>query len=211
LARIRPEVERKVDGLSSWNAVMISSVRGKENKRYQGRTVEQIAEAEALDPFAFTVDLLLEEMGRVGMVGFGMDEPGTEMVLAWKNTMVASDAGAHSPARPDSSPHPRAYGTFPRAIAYYQRERQITTLPDMIRKMTSLPAQKLGMEDRGIIAQGKVADIVVFDYQSIEDKATFLNPHQLPVGIPYVLVHGAFVVDDGVQTDALPGRVLRSS
>jgi N-acyl-D-amino-acid deacylase len=186
LGRVRPEVEKKVRGLSSWNAVMISSVREKENKPYQGRTIEQIAEAEAVDPFEFTVDLLLHERGRVGMVGFGMDEPGTEMVLAWKNTIVASDAGSYSPSRKESSPHPRAYGTFPRAIAHYQRERKITTLPDMIRKMTSLPAQKLGLPDRGRLAQGFAADVVLFE-------------------------NGTVIVDEGVQNNLLPGQVLRSS
>ncbi|MGB2959394.1 MAG: D-aminoacylase [Bacteroidota bacterium] len=211
VARIRPEVEKKVRGLSSWNAVLISSVREEENKRYQGRRVDQIAKAEQADPFEFVVELLIQERGRVGMVGFGMDEPGTEMVLAWKNTMVASDGGSHSPSRADSSPHPRAYGTFPRAIAHYQRERKITTLPDMIRKMTSLPAQKLGLPGRGRLATGFAADLVLFDYETIEDRATFLEPHQFPVGIPYVLVNGTIVVDNGVQTDLLPGMVLRSS
>ena len=98
--------------------------------------------------------LQLQENAGVGMVGFGMDEAGTEMVLAWKNAMVASDAGPHSPGD-GSWPHPRSYGTFPRAIAHYQRERKITTLPDMIRKMTSLPAEVLGLSDRGILARGK--------------------------------------------------------
>ena len=140
-----------------------------------------------------------------------MDEAGTEMVLAWKNTMVASDAGAHSPSRSDSSPHPRSYGTFPRAIAYYQRERHVTTLPDMIRKMTSLPAQKLGLVDRGILAEGNMADIVLFDYQSIQDTATFLNPHQLPMGIPYVLVNGTIVVKKSkVLKDVYPGKAIRA-
>jgi N-acyl-D-amino-acid deacylase len=211
LQRIRPEVEKKVSGLSSWTAVMISSVRKEENKQYQGRTIQQIVEARNVDPFEFTVDLLLQERGRVGMVGFGMDEPGTEMILAWKNTIVASDGGSYSPSRADSSPHPRAYGTFPRAIAHYQRERKITTLPEMIRKMTSLPAEKLGLPGRGRLAEGYAADAVVFDYQTIQDRATFLDPHQFPVGIPYVVVNGTVVVDDGVQNSRLPGQVLRSS
>ena len=211
LARIRPEVEKKVRGLSSWNAVMISSVRNEENKRYQGRTVEHIAEAEGVDPFGFVVELLMQERGRVGMVGFGMDEPGTEMVLAWNNTMVASDAGPYSPSRADSSPHPRAYGTFPRAIAHYQRDRKITTLPEMIRKMTSLPAQKLGLPGRGRLAEGYAADVVLFDYARIQDRATFMDPHQFPAGISTVIVNGTPVVDNGVQNDRLPGQVIRSS
>lgn len=131
------------------------------------------------------------------------------MVLAWKNTIVASDAGARSPGN-GSWPHPRAYGTFPRAIAHYQRDRGITTLPDMIRKMTGLPADVLGLRDRGTIAQGKAADIVVFDHARIADRSLFTDPHRFPDGIPWVIVNGTVVVNNGTQTSATPGKVLRS-
>jgi len=206
--RIQADVRRKVDGLGSWDSVMISSVRNEGAKKYQGRTLQQIAAEEGVDPYEFSVALLQREDGDVGMVGFGMDEAGTEMVLAWKNAMVASDAGPHSPGD-GSWPHPRSYGTFPRAIAHYQRLRKITTLPDMIRKMTSLPAGKLGLKDRGVIGEGKAADLVLFDYEKIEDRSTFTDPHRYPDGIPYVFVNGVAAVDGGVQTSAKPGRVLR--
>ena len=211
LTRIRAAVQKKIDSLGSWDSIMISEVETEENKKYQGKTIQEISKAVGGDPFDFTVDLLLREDARVGMVGFGMDEAGTEMVLAWKNAMVASDAGSFSPSRRTSQPHPRAYGTFPRAIARYQRERKITTLPEMIRKMTSLPAQKIGLGDRGVLAEGKAADIVIFDYAKIEDRATYLDPHQFPAGIPYVFVNGVPVVDGDVQTAELPGLVLRGS
>jgi len=209
MSQIRDEVQGKIQGLGSWDAVMISSVERSENKRCQGRTIQNIVDEEHVDPFEFASSLLRSEEARVGMVGFGMDEEGTELVLAWKNAMVASDAGSYTPSDRQSQPHPRSYGTFPRAIARYQRERHITTLPDMIRKMTSLPAAKLGLTDRGLLAVGKAADIVVFDYATIQDRATYVDPHQFPVGIPHVFVNGVAVVDDSVQTDALPGRVLR--
>lgn len=210
---IKLDVQNKINGLGSWDSVLISWVESDSNKIYQGKTVRKISQELNVDPFEFVVDLMLEEETRVGMVGFGMDEAGTEMVLAWKNTMVCSDASSYAPSGPRSRsrPHPRAYGTFPRAIAYYQRERNITTLPDMIRKMSLLPAQKIGLTDRGVIAEGKAADFVIFDYENIQDRATFLEPHQLPVGIPYVMINGVLVVDDNLQTDALPGRLLRSS
>lgn len=208
-SRLREEVQRKVDGLGSWDAVLISSVRSEENARYQGRTIQQIARDEAVDPYEFVVALQTREQASVGMVGFGMDEAGTEMVLAWKNTIVASDAGARSPGD-GSWPHPRAYGTFPRAIAHYQRDRGITTLPDMIRKMTGLPADVLGLRDRGTIAQGKAADIVVFDHARIADRSLFTDPHRFPDGIPWVIVNGTVVVSNGTQTSATPGKVLRS-
>jgi N-acyl-D-amino-acid deacylase len=210
LARMRKDVERKVEGLGSWETVLISSVNGEDNKRFQGKTVARIALEEQVDPFTATVRLLVQEQARVGMVGFGMDEAGTEMVLAWKNTMVASDGGAYSPSRPSTQPHPRCYGTFPRAIGHYQRQRKITSLPEMIRKMTSMPAHKLGLADRGVISAGKAADIVLFDYATINDRATFVEPHQFPEGIPFVIVNGIPVVDGGRQSDALPGKVLRS-
>ncbi|MBP1656434.1 MAG: D-aminoacylase [Bacteroidetes bacterium] len=207
--RLRTEVQRKVDGLGSWDSVLISSVKNEESKKFQGKTIQQISREESADPYEFTVALQLRENAEVGMVGFGMDEAGTEMVLAWRNTIVASDAGPQDPS--DASwPHPRSYGTFPRAIAHYQRERKITTLPDMIRKMTSLPAEVLGLTDRGVIAEGKAADIVLFDYNTIADRAQFTDPHRFPDGIPYVIVNGTVVVDNSVQTSAKPGKVLRS-
>jgi len=211
IPRIREAVQKKVEGLSSWEAVLITSVALESDRKYQGKTIQQIAQDEHVDPFEFTIDLLQKETGRVEMVGFGMDEPGTELILSWKNTMVCSDAGAYSPTSSTSRPHPRAYGSFPRAIAWYQRKRKIVTLPEMIRKMTSLPAQKLGLKDRGVIAIGKWADIVLIDYENIEDRATYVDPHQFPSGIPYVLVNGVTVVDKGKQTEELPGKMLRSS
>jgi N-acyl-D-amino-acid deacylase len=213
LAKIKPDVLRKVDGLSGWDSVLISSVPSDKNKVYQGKTLLQLSQQYNIDPFDFTVEMMKEEKGGVGMVGFGMDEPGTELILSWKNTMVASDAGSAAPWGPGSvsRPHPRSYGTFPRAIAHYQRERNIVTLPEMIRKMTSLPAQKLGLKDRGVLAEGKAADIVLFNYETIQDRATFLDPHQFPVGIPYVIVNGIPVIENGLNTGALPGRILRSA
>jgi N-acyl-D-amino-acid deacylase len=210
-SRLEEEVTRKVMGLSSWDAVMIGSVHLPEDRQFQGKSVQQIAAELHVHPYEFTVDLLLREGGGAGMVGFGMDEAGTEMVLAWKNACVASDGGAYSPSRPDTQPHPRSYGTFPRAIGHYQRERRITSLPDMIRKMTALPAEVLGIKDRGVIVPGKAADLVIFDYERIADRATFVDPHRFPDGIPFVFVNGIPVVDCGRQTGALPGKVLRSS
>jgi N-acyl-D-amino-acid deacylase len=209
LEKIKPETIRKVEGLSSWDAVMITSTRSDESKHFVGRTVLSITNELTVDPFEFVVDLMIKESGSIGIVGFGMDEAGTETVLRWKNSIVASDGGAYSPAS-RSNPHPRTYGTFPRAIAYYQKERNVCSLPEMIRKMTSMPAAKIGLKDRGIIAEGKAADIVIFDYNTIKDNATFLNPHQFPTGMPYVIVNGVAAVDNNVITGKLPGKVLRS-
>ncbi|MFA5834710.1 MAG: amidohydrolase family protein [Bacteroidota bacterium] len=207
--KIRPETLRKINGLGSWDSVMITSTKLEEHKTYIGKTIQQIVTQLNVDAFEFAVDLMIKENGSVGMVGFGMDEEGTELVLRWKNTIVASDGGAYSPAS-KSNPHPRTYGTFPRAISYYQKERNVCSLPEMIRKMTSMPAQKIGLKDRGVIAEGKAADIVIFDYATIKDNATFLNPHQFPTGIPFVIVNGQFAVDNNSITGKLAGKVLRS-
>ena len=207
--KIKPETLRKINGLGSWDSVMITSTKLDEHKSYIGKTIQQITTALAADPFEFSVDLMIKENGSVGMVGFGMDETGTEMCLRWKNTIVASDGGAYSPAS-KSNPHPRTYGTFPRAISYYQKERNICSLPEMIRKMTSMPAEKIGLKDRGTLEAGKAADVVIFDYNLLKDAATFLNPHQFTVGMPYVIVNGVLTVDNDTITGKLPGKVLRS-
>jgi N-acyl-D-amino-acid deacylase len=209
VAKIRPETMRKINGLGSWDSVMITSTKLEAHRSYIGKTIQQITAPLNADPFEFAVDLMIKENGSVGMVGFGMDEEGTEAVLRWKNTIVSSDGGAYSPAS-KSNPHPRTYGTFPRAIAFYQKERNVCSLPEMIRKMTSMPAQKIGLRDRGVIKQGNAADIVIFDHNTIKDNATFLNPHQFPSGMPYVIVNGVCAVDNSVITGALPGKVLRS-
>lgn len=208
--RIRPETLKKINGLGSWDSVMIVSTKLDAHKEYIGKTIQQITSQLNVDPFEFSVDLMIKENGSVGMVGFGMDEEGTEMVLRWKNTIIASDGGAYTLGS-KSNPHPRTYGSFPRAIAYYQKERNVCSLPEMIRKMTSMPAQKIGLKDRGVLAKGYAADIVIFDYTAIKDTATFLNPHQFPAGIPYVFVNGQSAVDNNVITGTLAGKVLRSS
>ncbi len=207
--KIKPDTLRKINGLGSWDSVMITSTKLDEHQSYIGKTIQQITVLLNVDPFEFAVELMIKENGSVGIVGFGMDEEGTELVLRWKNTIVASDGGAYSPAS-KSNPHPRTYGTFPRAISYYQKERNVCSLPEMIRKMTLMPAQKIGLKDRGVIAEGKAADIVIFDYNRIKDNATFLNPHQFPTGIPYVIVNGEFAVDNNAITGKLSGKVLRS-
>jgi N-acyl-D-amino-acid deacylase len=141
-----------------------------------------------------------------------MEENSTEKILAHPKVMIASDAGSHAPYPPmnKSIAHPRAYGTFPRAIAKYVRERNVCSLEEMIKKMTSMPADKLGFADRGRILEGKAADVVIFDYDKIQDKGTFTEPHQYPEGIPYVIVNGEIVINNGTHTNAMPGKVIKS-
>ncbi len=104
--------------------------------------------------------------------------------------------------------HPRSYGTFPRVLGKYVREEGVLTLEEAVRKMSGLPAERFGLADRGVIREGAWADLVLFDANTVIDRATFGDPHQYPAGIPYVIVNGQVVIDGGEHTGALPGRVL---
>ena len=122
-------------------------------------------------------------------------------------TAIASDGRLSRPG--SGHPHPRAYGTFPRVLGHYVRERGVLALEEAVRKMTALPAARLGLDDRGRIAEGMRADLVIFDPEAVIDRATFADPHRYPDGIPYVIVNGRVTVDDGEYVDIRAGTVLR--
>lgn len=211
--KMKEYAEKKVSNLDGeWNGVLISSIKKDEMKIYQGKTIKQIAEESGNDCFDTTVKLIIESENNVDMSGFGMEENSTEKILAHPRVMISSDYGSHAPYPPMNKniAHPRAYGTFPRAIAKYVRESNICSLEEMIKKMTSMPADKLGIKDRGRLEKSKAADVVLFDYKKIRDKATYVEPHQYPEGIPYVIVNGEVVIKEGEHTGAFPGKVLRS-
>lgn len=213
-SKIREYVEKKVSNLDGdWNGVLISSVNKSELKHYQGKTIKQLSEEFGIDGYKTAVKVLLDAENQVMMMGFGMEENSTEKILAHPVVMISSDAGSHAPYPPMNREiaHPRAYGTFPRAIAKYVRERKICSLEEMIKKMTSMPADKIGLKNRGRITEGHFADIVIFDYEKIKDKATFTEPHQYPDGIPYVIVNGETVISNYEHTGAMPGKVIKSS
>lgn len=211
--KIREYVEKKVSNLDGdWNGVLISSVGKEEFKHYQGKTIQQLSEEFGMDGYQSSVKVILDSENQVMMMGFGMEEKSTEKILAHPYVMISSDAGSHAPYPPMNREiaHPRAYGTFPRAIAKYVRERKICSLEEMIKKMTSMPADKLGIKERGRIAEGHFADVVIFDFNKIQDKATFTEPHQYPDGIPYVIVNGEIVIANNEHTGAMPGKVIKS-
>ena len=213
LKKMREHSEKKVSNLDGdWDGVLISSVGKEEFKDYQGKTIKRIADESGQDYFDTAVKIILDSENRTMMMGFGMEENSTEKILAHPHVMIASDAGSHAPYPPmnKSIAHPRAYGTFPRAIAKYVRERKICSLEEMIKKMTSMPADKLGFKNKGRLEVGKSADVVVFNYDTIQDKATFTEPHQYPDGIPYVIVNGELVINNGEHTGAMPGKVIKS-
>jgi dihydroorotase/N-acyl-D-amino-acid deacylase len=121
--------------------------------------------------------------------------------------MIASDG--RLTALGDGHPHPRAYGTFPRVLGVYAREKHVLSLEEAVHKMTGMPAARLGLTSRGRIADGMMADLVVFDPATVKDEATYETPHRYPSGIPFVIVNGALAVDGGTATSARAGRVLR--
>lgn len=203
---------KKVAGYG-WEKIVISNVQKEENSHLIGKNIDEAAAATNSDPYEFACNLIVNEGRDVSHIGFGMNEETTEAVLKHPLAMLGSDGSSLAPYGPLSGgkPHPRNYGAFPRFLGYYVRERKILSLPEAIKKITSMPAARLGLKDRGTIRAGKYADIVVFDPENIIDKATFIDPHQYPVGIDYVLVNGTVVVDHGKHTEKLPGKVLSHS
>ena len=188
---------------AGWENIVISSVESKNNQDWVGRSVADIAEKEGKDPAETAFDILLEENGRVGMILFSMDEEKMAMGLRHPLGTICTDGLL------GGRPHPRVYGTFPRVLGRYVRERKDMPLEEAIRKMTSLPARRLRLKDRGVLAEGKAADIVVFNPATIVDRATYEDPRQYPLGIRQVIVNGVLTVEGGQHTGKLGGRVLK--
>jgi dihydroorotase/N-acyl-D-amino-acid deacylase len=180
------------------------------DRSLEGGTLRDWAEREGLAPTpAAGAELVVEAIRRGGAsaIYHALDEGDVERILAHPTTMVASDGRLTQPG--EGHPHPRWYGTFPRVLAVYVRERGVLTLEEAIRKMTSMPADRLGLPDRGRIREGAFADLVVFDPATVADRSTFEDPHQYPEGIGWVIVNGVIAVEDGRYLDLRPGRVLR--
>jgi N-acyl-D-amino-acid deacylase len=203
-------VGSQVQEAGGWHGVMVGSVHNEADRPYQGLRMDEVARKMGEDPVDALCDLLLREGGSAGAIYFLMDEADLRTALVQPWVGIGSDGSAVNPEMPFAGfPHPRFYGTFPRVLARYVREQRVLALPDAIRKMTSLPAQIVGLSDRGLLRPGMAADIVVFDPEHIADRATFENPRQYAVGIAYVVVNGQVVFEQGRHTGARPGRVLR--
>ena len=208
--RMKAETLAKLQANGGAETIMISNARKDENRAYIGRRMDEIGAALKKDPYEAACDLIVSEGGRLSIVGFGMSEADTDRIIALPYTMIASDGYAMSAeaAQRGGQPHPRSFGTFPRAIREYVLDKKLLSMGEMIRKMTSLPADKLGFKDRGRLRAGACADAVIFDPATISDKATYIEPWQYPEGITHVLVNGLPVISNQSQTDALPGQFL---
>ncbi len=180
------------------------------DRTLEGKTLRDFAEREGVAPTPANGARLVVEVVRRGgasAIYHAMDEGDVEAIMAHPWTMIASDGRLTQPGI--GHPHPRWYGTFPRVLGRYVRDRGVLTLEDAVRKMTSLPARRMGLAERGEVREGWFADLVVFSPETVADRATFEAPHQYPVGIPWVVINGVPTVDDGLYRDLRPGRVLR--
>jgi N-acyl-D-amino-acid deacylase len=212
--RIREEVLSRVTGdPGDFDLIVISRTGRASNNTLIGMNLARIAERWQVESVDALLRLLEEEEGDVPFIGYGMSPQNVEMVLRNPLVMIGSDGESMAPTgkAAASRPHPRSYGSHARVLAYYTREKHLLDLPAAVKKMTSMPADQAVIGDRGRIARGRKADLVVFDAENIKDLASFENPHQYPAGIVHVLVNGVPVVQNGIHTGARPGRMLRKS
>jgi N-acyl-D-amino-acid deacylase len=225
-ARIRRSIEEDVPGWPCWNPggwphnlveatgwqnVSIMWVESEANKPLEGRSLTEIGEERDRHPFDVAADLVLEENGHAMALYFGVsgepgEEAGLEKLLA--HPLAAAESDAILTGR--GKPHPAAYGTFPRVLGHFARDRGLFSVEEAVRKSTSLPAQRVGLRRRGTLREGNYADVVVFDAATVGDSTTYREPTAAPVGIEQVLVNGRPIVRDGVVDEAArTGRVVR--
>ena len=194
-----------------FDTFVISYVKTEANSGVVGKSVEQIAAEREQDPLETFLDLIEEEENHVGAVAHNRIESDVRFFLTHPLAMIGSDGNAISPTgvHAGEKPHPRFYGTYPRILGRYVREQSLMSLETAVHKMTGMPADRLRLSDRGTVAEGAAADVVVFDPDSVIDRSTFEDPHQLSEGVRHVFVAGEAVISDGRHTGARPGRVLR--
>ena len=211
--KIREEVAEGIGGIIPlWDTWKIAYINNESNKHLLGLSVEEIAKERNVEPAEAVLQLVEEEKGSVPTRVHNRVEGDVRYFMSHKLGMIGSDGRAMSTDGfyKKALPHPRYYGTHPRILGRYVREKpSVLTLEDAIYKMTGFPAQRLNLQNRGTIEIGKIADIVIFNPDEVIDKATFEEPHQYAAGIPFVLVKGIPIVDKGVHTQASPGKVLR--
>ena len=217
-ARIRRDIENGLDGWENfakelgWENVYVTSVISEANKPIEGMNISQIKEYRgSVDEYTAVFEVLLEEEGAAGMIIFYGDDEDVKRIMRHPLHMVGTDASCCTVEGPfcRGKPHPRHYGTYPKILGKYVREEKVLTWEEAVRKMTSFPAQRFGILDRGLLRPGMWADIVVFDPETVIDRATYEDPHNFPEGISYVIVNGEVAVDGGRYNGALAGRTLR--
>jgi N-acyl-D-amino-acid deacylase len=211
-ARIRQEIVSKHPSDDYWENIVISSLNSDSNKWMEGKSLSYISAGVRKAPVDFLMDLLIEERLRIGAIFHSMNEDNLRRLLSLPYVMVGSDSSARSTGGPTHTgkPHPRSYGTFPRFIGRYAREKKLMQINEAVHKITMRPAETFGLKERGLIKSGFYSDVVVFDEGRIIDRATFDEPFLRPEGIRHVFVNGTPVVRDGCPTGLGPGRILRN-
>ena len=213
LATVSTDWDNEWQSIPGPEAILISTVTNPKLSGIQGHTLSDIAKSRGTDPMDTLFDILIEDDAQTEVAVFAMSEPDIALAAVQPWVSFCNDSAGTSPEGllGKQFPHPRAYGTFPRVLRKYVREERRMRLEEAIRKFTSLPASRLRLNDRGVLKAGMWADLVVFDPETITDRATFSAPNQLSVGMEWVLVNGAPVVAAGKLTQSLPGQVLRGN
>src|SRR5215813_11105947 len=203
-----PEFPEYVNEHGGWEGIVGTVFNVPKNKGYEGKTILEISKLRGdSDPAETCFDLVVEEGAFVPGVHHTMSEDDVKFVMQVPWVSIASDGGALNLKVP-GKPHPRSFGTNVRVLGKYVRDDKVLTLEDAVRKMTSLPAQTLRLKDRGLLKEGYWGDVVVFDPATVSDPATYQNPQQYAKGVPFVLVNGTVVIDNGNHTGARPGAVI---
>lgn len=203
-----------IEAAGGWDGVVLMNAQNPANARFHAQSLTQIARTLGKDPADAAWDLVAEGNGRVMAIYHMMSEPDIETALRFPWTSIGSDAGAVIPvAAQDATglPHPRAHGNHVRVISRYVKGRGVLRLEEAVRKMTSWPATRMRLADRGVIREGAWADVTVFDLEALDDRASYADPTASPAGIAWVLVNGEVVLAQGAHTGARPGRVLRGA
>jgi N-acyl-D-amino-acid deacylase len=217
LIRLRDPVLRAriaADTTGEWwqpaSRVLINNARADSLSTYEGKRLDEIGRMRNQDPYEAALDILLADGGSTSAIYFAMSEDDVRVAMRAPWVSVGQDAGAATPAADGTGRgHPRGFGTFPRILGRYVRDEGVLTLEEAVRKMTSLAAQRVGIDDRGLLKQGFFADVVVFDPATIRDEATFESPQRIATGVRYVMVNGEIVLDENGITSKLPGRAIR--
>ena len=211
-AQIRAELEAsgRWGDVSSAENVLVLHATTEANRRFQGRTLADIATELGVHPIDAAMDLIGSDRSRIGVAFFSMAEENLRMALARPWVSICSDGVSMAPEGEflRAPTHPRAYGSFARVLGHYVRDEGVLTLPEAVRRMTSLPASTLGLSGRGRLAPGYYADVVVLDPATVADQATFADPHRLATGVTDVIVNGRVTIAGGAFTGTLAGRAL---
>jgi len=218
---LRPRLEREIlhgipgsdwynhyTATGDWAGMLLVSLRNPDYKRFQGKRMSEVIRTLGNAPVDALFELLIANGGSVSTIFFHHSEDDMRAALKHPLVSIGSDGTAVSAEKAIGHPHPRYYGTFPRVLGRYVREEKLLTLEEAVRKMTSANAAKIHVYDRGLLRPGQWADVTVFDPRTVIDRATFEKPHQYAVGIHYVAVNGALVLDRGQPTGARPGAIV---